>query len=387
MNKNQLINYLKNNVDINIYSIKGGVSKFNKEHPNILKYINKYTNDIMKYSLNKNLSAKLVFLTKYCGDIKLITKNNNLMIFDKILRDFKIANQNSAKKQWDRYKFELLKIDDVYDKENTINQLKNNYKNYFGKSGNRKLLKENKKLYLSLYYHTKNMDNLNINLKKFSMRLIILINNYNIICPIHNKLKFWKFNSGEFTIICNECEPKYPSIQWFKHKYGDEWEFYFDNRINKLKEIRTNSLKWYKNKYGDVIGEFEYEKSVINKINMLIKLKGNRYSKISQELFWNIYNKLNDKSKIFFHELNHEYVIKIPKKYSYHRTVMIVDFIKENKIIEYNGIYWHNDKDDEIRNNILNDLGYEVLYITSDEYNKNKKDTSIVDKCIKYLTC
>jgi very-short-patch-repair endonuclease len=61
--------------------------------------------------------------------------------------------------------------------------------------------------------------------------------------------------------------------------------------------------------------------------------------------------------------------------------------ILNNKIIEYNGVYWHDNAKDEIRYDVLKKMGYDVLVVTSDEYNRNKKPIKIIDNCIKFLTC
>jgi len=66
---------------------------------------------------------------------------------------------------------------------------------------------------------------------------------------------------------------------------------------------------------------------------------------------------------------------------------MIVDFKYGNKIIEYNGQYWHNSEKDNIRYDILKRMCYDVLVITSDEYNKNKKPKEIINKCLNFLQC
>lgn len=387
MNKQELITYLNNVDNILKYSIKGGTSMFNKEYPNLLNEINENTKEIQIYSNNKKLVAKLLYLKKYQGKIENIKYMNKIMIFDYKINDFKISNLNAAQKQWDVCRDELSKITEIYNKNETIELLKNDYKNYLGKSGNRKLLKLNKKLYLSLYYHTKQLNKLNKNLNKFSMRIYILINNIDINCHIHNTLKFWKLERGVFKIICNKCEPNYPSKDWFIKTYGDKWKKYLNIRKGKLKKIKTNGRDWHINKYGNELGIIKYRISVEKKINNIVKLKGNRYSKISQELFWNIYSKLNNKNKIYFYELNQEFVIKIPIKYKYDKTVMIVDFKKNNKIIEYNGVYWHNINKDNIRYNILKDMGFDVFIVSSDEYNRNNKNNVIINNCLNFLSC
>ena len=216
MNKQETINKIKNINDFSKYSIKGGTAMFNREYPELLNSINEHTKEMQKYASNKKLVAKLIYLKNYDGDINKITINDKLMIYDHKINSFKEACVNAAQKQWNLCKNELLSISDVYTKEKTILLLKMDYQKYFGKSGNRKLLRDNKKLYLSLYNYTSNLDSLNKNLNKFSMRLHILINNIDIYCHEHKCIKFWTFNKNYFYIVCNECAPKYPSIEWFK---------------------------------------------------------------------------------------------------------------------------------------------------------------------------
>ncbi|MDA3778946.1 MAG: hypothetical protein PF487_01740, partial [Bacteroidales bacterium] len=90
---------------------------------------------------------------------------------------------------------------------------------------------------------------------------------------------------------------------------------------------------------------------------------------------------------IYFHDLNQEFVIKIPLKYNYNKTVMIVDFKRNNKIIEYNGTYWHNIDEDKIRYDILNDMGFDVFPVSSDDYSRNKKNKIVIEECLKFLIC
>ena len=122
-------------------------------------------------------------------------------------------------------------------------------------------------------------------------------------------------------------------------------------------------------------------------MKVLSELKANKYSKISQDLFWKIYNKLDNNDGVYFHDLNQEYVMRIPDKYQHKNTVMMFDFKQNMKIIEYNGNYWHSKPDDEIRYSILRDIGYDVLIINSDEYNRNRKPQNIIKKCVKFLSC
>jgi len=386
MNKQETINKIKNIDNILKYSIKGGTSMFNKEYPELLNNINEHTKEMQIYASNKKLIAKLIYLKKYKGDINNIMFDDKLMIYDNKLNDFKIANINATQKQWDTCKKELSNINELYTKKETIELLKNNYKNYFGKSGNRKLLRDNKKLYLSVLKHTSNLNTLNRNFNKFSMRLYILINDIDIYCHKHNNsIKFWKFDKGNFTISCSKCEPHYPSVEWFKKTYGTNWKFMCDKRKIELSNKMVSSLNWYEEKYGKVIGREKYDESVYNKMIAMSNLKANKCSKISQDLFWKIYNRLNNKTNVYFHDLNHEYVEKISKNYNYKNSIMLHDFKQNNKIIEYNGIYWHDNINDNIRYSVLKKMGYDILVVTSNEYSQHKKDEKIIDKCVNFL--
>lgn len=385
MDKQELILLTKKIDNISKYSIKGGTAMFNKEHPQLLTYINEHTKEIQKYSPNKKLVAKLIFLRDYDGDLTKIMYNNKIMIYDYKINSFKEAYINATQKQWDLCACELSLISETYCKEETINMLRDEYEKYLGKSGNRKLLRDNKKLYLSLFHHTSNLDTLNRNLNKFSMRLYILLNNVDIYCQKHKSIKFWRFSDKKFIITCNKCEPKYPSIDWFKKTYDIDWKRFYDERRLTVKNNKTNSVEWFKLRYGELSGIEKYRNHVINKMNKLSELKANRYSKISQELFWDVYNKLENKDKTYFHDLNLEFVLRIPETYGYNKTVMMLDFKQNNKIIEYNGNYWHTKAIDDIKYKILRNMGFDIMVVTSDEYNRDKKDEKIIEKCVNFL--
>lgn len=113
-------------------------------------------------------------------------------------------------------------------------------------------------------------------------------------------------------------------------------------------------------------------------------------SKSSQKLFWELFEVLEDKEEIQFNELNQEqriYLSKTDKENfsllnsSYYR----VDFTQRNKIIEYDGEYWHkNENFDREKDNFFISKGFQILRIKEKEYLKNKQQT--IDKCITFLT-
>jgi hypothetical protein len=126
---------------------------------------------------------------------------------------------------------------------------------------------------------------------------------------------------------------------------------------------------------------------------------GAQYSPISQKLFWDLYYKIgNDQTK--FAELNKEYVLVQDKKcfaYDY------VDMFRK-KCIEFNGDFWHCNpleynedyvhrvkgitaleiwNNDELKNELIQKMNYQVLIIWESEYRKNPEKT--LQKCLDFI--
>jgi len=125
------------------------------------------------------------------------------------------------------------------------------------------------------------------------------------------------------------------------------------------------------------------------------------YSKVSQDLFWRIYDNYQDHD-IKFEELNSE-VIRYDKFTKRHYKYDFVDFTNK-KCIEFNGDYWHCNPvkynegyihpimnlsakqiwdRDNIKNSWLENRGYKILTIWESEYRKNPQQT--LEKCIKFI--
>jgi len=161
---------------------------------------------------------------------------------------------------------------------------------------------------------------------------------------------------------------------------------YTENKIEQCKYCK-NSLKFYTYELGYGNSEHNICKICNHSINGV--------SLISQKLFWSIYNKLDLKEKLFckFSELNIEKKIYITDKDKYslpevidklNKNCYFIDFIFNNKIIEFDGTYYHKDKDKDIaKDKFLNLKGYEVLHIDELEY-KNYPE-QILNKCIQFL--
>jgi hypothetical protein len=171
------------------------------------------------------------------------------------------------------------------------------------------------------------------------------------------------------------------SKEYYIEKFGEyiglrEWEKY-KSSMNKT------SKKSFIKKYGIEIGSQKYEEFTHKQV---VRLKTNpRYSKISQELFWYVYNKLDNKTdNIYFAELNEEYMF-FP--WLNDLNIIEVDFKHGNKIIEFDGDYWHS-KPEQIEKDILRDKyliskGYNILRVKESDY-KNDKE-KIINECLMFL--
>ena len=158
---------------------------------------------------------------------------------------------------------------------------------------------------------------------------------------------------------------------------------------------KSNNLNSYINKYGEERGLKKYNKFLKNCCC---------YSKVSQELFWNIYSRLDEESKnnTYFATLNREFHKRINNR-SY-----LYDFVitSKNICIEFNGDDWHaNPKKyfaseipgvyknidgtltakkiwerDKQKNGLLISMGYDIITVWESDFKKNPNH--IIEKCM-----
>ena len=382
-------NYLENR--------KVGIT-FTKRYPKLFEEINGMTKDLENtFFVNTYLRARVIFIFKYDCDLNNIKANDKeYLTFDRKKDDFINKTIKKEERLWYKLANHTDK-DDFYNKEETINILKENnyYLEFFGKGKNFKMLRENKKLHTSIYEHTKILDSFNKNSKKFTTRISFLVidnGEPNRIKCTMCKTNFTSIfhNTNYFYKLCKLCfnstgKHHYPSIEFFKNKYGNNWEEVYKVDRAKAKTFKVNSKKWFIKKYGEVDGLKKYSVDAEARVLRLQNLKSKKYSNISQELFWLVYEKLNDemKSKCYFKELNDEYYIRDVEN----GIFCFADFKCGNKIIEYDGKYWHkkNNNKDNTRNGIYEKQGYDILIINEDDYRRGKNPKETITRCLEFL--
>lgn len=163
-------------------------------------------------------------------------------------------------------------------------------------------------------------------------------------------------------------------------KYGNiegkkKWKLYCENRSITLEKM--------KKLYGNKEGENRYKDWKIKclKNNRL----GKTYSKVSQVLFWKIYESLNNnlQKHCKFAELNEEETLYLNGL----KKSIKLDFKLNNNIIEFDGDYWHSSlkakKRDCERDIELKKYGYKILRISEKDFNKNQQ--KIINTCLTFL--
>ncbi|GEM_PF-3089983 len=182
----------------------------------------------------------------------------------------------------------------------------------------------------------------------------------------------------------DHCSPKA-----FIKKYGEiDGSYRYKLYSEKQKLGFKTRIEDFILKYGNDEGIKRWESWKFNCTNN--KENSSGYSKISQKMFWEIYERLesfgfkNLDNEIKFYELSGEQIFKINSEGF---TIIFVDFKIKNCIIEFQGDYWHKGENsnlkDEKRKLYLESKGYNVLFVYEKEYKKNKIET--LENCINFI--
>lgn len=191
----------------------------------------------------------------------------------------------------------------------------------------------------------------------------------------------WKNSMDKTTQLGNRKNGQ--TLEEFQDRHGIKNGYkLWKNKIEKRKH--TLSLEGFVKRFGKNKGIKKYYQHIDNMISNC--RKGNPYSKISQQLFDDIYKDLSSdyKKETKYFTLNEEqkfYMDTEPQK------IIFVDFKCGNVIIEFDGEYWHSfthaKKRDKIKDKFLIRNGYSLLRIKEQEYLQNKQQTT--EKCIKFI--
>jgi hypothetical protein len=190
---------------------------------------------------------------------------------------------------------------------------------------------------------------------------------------------------------------------WLLRGYAEKEAEYEVSKIQ-----TTFSLEKCIDTYGQVQGKIVWEvrqekwQETLNskseeELDRIYRAKlfyGKGYSKISQELFNEIYKKLDNKD-VYYATFIRGDVDKGNNEYLYtsksSKKKFFFDFYypENNKIIEFDGDYWHgeirgNIERDKARQDILEEEGFVIMRVREKDYKQDKQGT--IEKCLNFLT-
>lgn len=247
-----------------------------------------------------------------------------------------------------------LELVDAYTPEHTRFLLVQNdfYKNFLGKTKQRTLLKQDIRLYKSIFQHTAILNSA-VNMlphKGFSKRVKFIVeHDYDL-----NKLACG-CGAYTFSTICRKCVLRMAPVDWIKIKHPDNWSDHFE------KKITTDN-----------------------------KLLGLGYSKISQRLFDSIMFLMDKKlsEQIYYATNKGEWKIFLceSERKLANQWLYCLDFKFGNKNIEFdsnNGRFPKSELYTNTRDAILKERGFEILRVEESDYT-NDPD-SVIRRCIEFL--
>jgi hypothetical protein len=162
------------------------------------------------------------------------------------------------------------------------------------------------------------------------------------------------------------------------------------------KRQKTFSLDICIKKYGEEEGRKRW---IDRQEKWHLNYKKSNFSKVSQNLFWEIYKKLNDRYKkeneIYFATLGKDKILDESGVNNEFRLILNKSFIlpdffvkNKNKIIEFDGTYYHrnsaeNKKREKLRDESIISSGYKVYHVKESEYKNSKQ--KVIDECLDFL--
>ena len=219
-----------------------------------------------------------------------------------------------------------------------------------------------------------------------------------VLNDIHQKTWNKRRNNPELYQDINTTQIGY----WIKKGFSE------DEAKEKIKERqRTFTLKSCIDKYGEEKGleifnnrqeKWSVKIEDLYRSGKFTRFSKDPYSKPEIEIFDYLSDILNIKDKVHYgSDQFFRYFPDLKQTFSY-------DFVFDKKLIEFNGDYWHCnpkyynsnyfhkylqkfayeiwDKDD-LRISAIKNVGFDVLIIWEDEFNRNKE--KVLQKCIDFL--
>lgn len=193
-------------------------------------------------------------------------------------------------------------------------------------------------------------------------------------------------------------------VEWWIDKYGEE-EGRKKYKEFQIKQASKPGSGWTMDNLINKYGQDEARKRFSKYVEEVVT-STTFYSEISQELFWELYDRFSlFHDGIFFAELNKEYYLTKKDESEQETLFFVYDFtiVDKNKIIEFNGDFWHANpaiyKSDELvynnkkasdvwefdqkKQELAKEKGFDLMVIWEKDYRDDKQQTIL--QCEEWL--
>ena len=347
--------------------------------------------DISKNIEQKTITSEILVLLLTTEDNFYCECKTRLRTYDVNKKMFRTHCKYCKSDQYDiSGKIKLSrKLENTFDglllnKKEIISELKRlDTSKILGSGQQRRFIKKHKQLYHSILHGTDELDCVKgITIRA---RIIHLLEDAGT-CKCGAIVSRFDTRQLQFYPWCNGCTPRKNSLEYYKGLFPKTFKLkYKEDRENRKEAAKgLHTLNWYNEKYGELDGPIRYQQHVDR---MLSGTKITHvHSKISLSLFNDILLCGNfDDAEFAGHPKEKMFRLSEPYAKRMGQSRIFVDFVFENKIIEFQGNYWHKltKQKDDIRKEFLKSLGYDVLFIYENEYKADK--IREVDKCVRFL--
>lgn len=358
-----------------LYKKINDINKLGRDSSSLKSFQIRYGNELgNKKFKEKNKKCTIIvdnYIKKY-GE-----KGKELYRKSRVVNNFDILVERHGKEEAEK---RIKKYRETYSRSNSLNGYIDKHGEENGIKLWEKRLKKSSRAktlerYKEIYGEEEGIKKYNLKSHRFlkSSSLIGYIEKYGL----EEGKKNWK----------KYCENrKTLTIEKFKNLYGEDGT----EKLDKIKKgiSFSNTLNGFIKRYGKENGEKKY-KSYITKLQKVSFKRS--YSYISQKLF-----DLLDIDDSKYYTNGEELCI------SYENGVYFYDFVYKNKIIEFNGDFWHANPEFYDKNDMICDIpvsniwekdlhkkliaqnnGYDILVIWENEFINNKE--KIIEKCKTFL--
>lgn len=161
----------------------------------------------------------------------------------------------------------------ILTKEEVSNFLKDKREKYQGRSGNRKLKKENLQVYKSLLEHCKEFERFTYGKKLAFLAMIDIANNgfqiqRSMLCECGSILSFDRQTQKWSKYYCKKCLTSPHSSHHYRKKYGQNWLEYWKEYVNKYEHT--------------LVPKGKNETKILNLIESLNNIKIDRKFRVCQ---------------------------------------------------------------------------------------------------------